>query len=132
MRVAVGTDDLNTIRNGHFGESKYFKIFEVEKEKVTETEIRENPFLKPESEDTHHHGEAKKIMEFLKDCDIFIARSMGLHSIPKLIKMGVKPLITREKEVRQAVEALASGKTDTFLCFDETSKKFNPCKERLA
>ncbi len=132
MRVAIGTDDLTTIRSGHFGESKYFKIFEVENGRAMEAEVRENPFLQPESEDTHHHGEAKKIMSFLKDCDIFIARSMGLHSIPKLIKMGIKPLITREKEIHQAVEALAAGKTEAFLCFDETSKKFNPCKERLA
>ncbi len=132
MRVAIGTDDLTTIRSGHFGESKYFKIFEVEDGRATEKEVRKNPFLQPESEDTHHHGEAKKIMGFLKDCDIFIARSMGLHSIPKLIKMGVKPLITRQTEIKLAVEALTNGKTEVFLCFDEESKKFNPCKERLA
>ncbi|MHB2156134.1 NifB/NifX family molybdenum-iron cluster-binding protein [Calditrichota bacterium GD2] len=87
MKIAVGTDDLSAIRSGHFGESRFFKIFTVENGQIITQEIRENPFIVSQGEG-HEHGQAKNIMQLLKDCDVFLARSMGMHSIPKLVEKG--------------------------------------------
>ncbi|RLD14680.1 hypothetical protein DRI50_05045 [candidate division KSB1 bacterium] len=130
MKIAIGTDDLKTIRSRHFGESKYFKIFDVRDVKVVETKVIENVYLSQDDGTSHHHGNAKEIMQLLSDCQIFIARSMGMHSIPKLVQKGVQPLITKMTDIEQALAAFLDGAIDSFLCFNPQKKKFEPCKER--
>ncbi|MHB2148520.1 NifB/NifX family molybdenum-iron cluster-binding protein [Calditrichota bacterium LG25] len=124
MRIAIGTDDLQTIRSGHFGESKYYKIFTVEDGKIVQEEIRENPYVKNED---HEHGQAKNIMQLLKDCDVFLARSMGMHSIPRLVEKGKKPMITRINSIDEAIGRLIGEPYDDFKCFNTQSMKFMPC-----
>ncbi len=132
MKIAIGSDDLKTIRRGHFGESKYFMVFDIRNGKRVAEEVRENPFLVKSDADGHHHGEAKNIMKFLNDCHIFIARSMGMHSIPKLVQKGVQPLITKIRDIEQVLETFIAGNTEAFLCFNPQTNKFEICKERLA
>ncbi len=129
MRIAVGSDDLKTIRSGHFGESKYYKIFQIEDGKILQTEVRENVYLK-NANGEHQHGEAKNIMQLLRDCDVFLARSMGMHSIPKLIAKGVQPVITKETDIEQTVAKYLNGEISSFRCFDPKTQKFTPCTER--
>lgn len=129
MRIAVGSDDLKTIRSGHFGESTYYKIFQVEGGKVTQTEVRENVYLK-NANGEHQHGEAKNIMQLLRNCDVFLGRSMGMHSIPKLVAKGVQPVITKETDIEQTISKYLNGDISSFRCFDSEIQKFTPCKER--
>jgi len=58
MKIAVGTDDKITIRRAHFGESKYYMIYEILNGQVRSKEFRENPNM---SQDKHVHGQAKKV-----------------------------------------------------------------------
>ncbi len=34
MKLAVGSDDQKTIRHGHFGESKYYLVYEILNERI--------------------------------------------------------------------------------------------------
>ena len=131
MKIAVGSDDLQTIRSGHFGESKYYKVFEVENGKIVGTKVIENPFLKEDNAQQHAHGEAKNIMRLLSDCRIFLAKSMGMHSIPKLVQRGVKPVISQESSIEKAINALIEGNSSLFRCFNPAKGKFETCTERL-
>ncbi|WP_456409352.1 NifB/NifX family molybdenum-iron cluster-binding protein [Caldithrix abyssi] len=126
MKIAVGTDDLSGIRSGHFGESRFFKIFTVENGQIMTQEIRGNPFIVSQGEG-HEHGQAKNIMQLLKDCDVFLARSMGMHSIPKLVEKGKKPMITRINSIDEAIGRLLSEQYGDFKCFNAQSMKFMPC-----
>lgn len=130
MKIAVGTDDLQTIRSGHFGESKYYKIFEVRDGQIISNEVRENPFVENDHQE-HEHGQAKNIMKLLNDCDIFLARSMGLHSMPKLLQKGKKPLITKTTSIEEAVDKVINGDYDNFKCFNPETKKLEACDGRL-
>lgn len=130
MKIAIGTDDLKTIRSGHFGESRYYKIFEINDGQIASTEIRENPEINNEHGGEHQHGKAKQIMQILSDCNVFIARSMGMHSIPKLVKKGVHPIITKEDDIEQTITKFLNGDIQSFRCFNPETKKFVPCTER--
>ncbi len=127
MKIAVGTDDLENIRSGHFGESRFYKIFTIENGQILRTEVRENPYVL-NAEKEHEHGQAKNIMQLLKDCDVFLARSMGLHSIPRLIEKGKKPLITKISRIDAAIGQILSGDWSQFKCFDVQKAKFVTCQ----
>ncbi len=131
MKIAVGTDDLKTIRSGHFGESRYYKIFTIENGQLNSEEIRENPFIVSEESEHHEHGQAKNIAKLLNDCDIFLAKSMGLHSIPKLFEKGKQPVITKINSIDEAIGKFILGQYDQFKCFDLKRMKFGSCEGRL-
>ena len=124
MKIAIATDDLKTIRSGHFGESKYYRIFTIENDRIVHEEVRENPYVK---NDDHEHGQAKNIMQLLKDCDLFLARGMGMHSIPKLLRKGKKPVITKTNDISEALGNLLNKQFAEFKCIDENTMKFIPC-----
>ncbi len=130
MKIAVGTDDLQTIRGGHFGESRFYKIFEVKDGQIISDEVRENPFVENDHHE-HEHGQAKNIMKLLSDCDIFLARSMGLHSMPKLLQKGKKPLITKITSIEDALGKFLKGEYSNFKCFNPETKKLESCDGRL-
>ncbi|MCD6376369.1 MAG: hypothetical protein J7L94_12630 [Caldisericaceae bacterium] len=130
MKLAVGTDDLQNIRSGHFGESRLYKIFEVQDGQITSDEVRENPFVKNDHHE-YEHGQTQNIMKLLSDCDIFLARSMGLHSMPKLLQKGKKPLITKITSIEDAVGKLLNGDYSNFKCFNSETNKLESCDGRL-
>lgn len=128
MKIAVGTDDLKTIRSGHFGESKYYRIFTIENNQITNEEVRENPYLE---KNDHEHGQAKNIMQLLKDCDVFLARSMGMHSMPKLVSKGKKPLITKNQNIDEVIQLLLNQEYHQFKSFDKETGKLVPFDGRF-
>ena len=130
MKIAVGTDDLSTIRSGHFGESRYYIVFVLENGQIKSQEIKKNPFILKEASE-HAHGQAKNIMKLLNDCDVFLARSMGMHSIPKLIQKGKKPVITKINSIDEAIGKLITGQYNDFKCFELETMKFISCDGRL-
>ncbi|ERM93119.1 dinitrogenase iron-molybdenum cofactor biosynthesis protein [Caldanaerobacter subterraneus subsp. yonseiensis KB-1] len=77
IKVAIGSNDKIHISEKHFGMRKFFVIFEVdENNSYRKVEERENPY----GEGKHKHVETEEIMEVLKDCDVFIGKSMGKES----------------------------------------------------
>ncbi len=127
MKIAVGSDDRIKIRKGHFGDSRYFLVFETNGQKITGREVIENPHSDElEDEKVHHHGKATSIWSMLRGVEVFIGRSMGRHSVAKLIQKGVTPLLTQIEDAEEAVQAFLQNQMEQFYSFDLEEKKFKP------
>lgn len=130
MKIAVGTDDKQHIRKGHFGDSSDYFIFVVEGQTIVGESFRHNPNSDDSAEGgRHHHGKVNAIWSTLNDVDVFIGRSMGRESVPKLIERGVLPILTKIEDAREAVQAFLRGEKEKFLYFDPIQKKFTPYKK---
>ena len=98
MRIAIATDDGITLRFGHFGDAKFFHIYEKQGDNFKLVEVRNNPFL--DEDDAHVHNDqrkAQKILDFLSDCEVFVAHSMGIKSRNYLEKKGIKAITLMKK-----------------------------------
>ncbi len=120
MKIAVASDDKVTVRKGHFGEARYYLVFEADGDKILTEEVRENPYFG----DEHEHQRAKKILPLVQDCDVLIGRSMGRHSVPNLVAKGKTPLLSLLNGVTESVEAYLAGDRSKFLVWDEEENKF--------
>ena len=119
MKIAIGTDDKETIRQGHFGESRYFWIVELDGYNIVSATYRENPL--PEHEIPN---KPLRIFQFLNDCDVIIARSMGKRAFSLLASMNKQGVITRHHNLQEAIEDFRKGRYQLFKFFDPTSGKF--------
>ncbi len=127
MKIAVGTDDKQHIRKGHFGDSSYYFIFAVDGQTIVTESVLHNPNSNDADEaGRHHHGKVDAIWSTLNGVDVFIGRSMGRESVPKLIERGVLPVLTRIENAREAVQAFLRDEKEKFLYFDSIEKKFKP------
>jgi len=127
MKIAVGTDDKKTIRRGHFGESQYFLIYEILSGEICGEELRENPFALGKQ---HEHGQAKNIMDLLHDCQLFMGRSMGAKSLPKIVGKNVDAIITTMDDIKEAVNAYLNSKDEYFKYYNAKTGKFCECSQR--
>jgi len=133
MKIAVGTDDKQHIRKGHFGDSLYYLIFTVDEQTIVNESVVHNPHSdnaeKEAGNHQHHHGKVTAIWSILSGVDVFIGRSMGRESVLKLIERGVLPVLTRVEDIREAVQAFLRDEKEKFLYFDSVEKKFKPYKK---
>ena len=100
MKVAVSTSDGKEITKDHFGEGKFFLIYEVG-DGVMLLEKRENN--SPEEE----HGakeKARGISTILSDIPIFLGYQFG----PNIMRIKDKflPVVSRERNIEKALELL--------------------------
>ena len=112
MKVAVATDDKKTIRRGHFGDAEVYVIFTVENGEIVNREERENPYTDEKLGITEHNlpHKARLILEFLKDCDVFIGRAMGHKNRKILEEKGIKVYLTQSgKNAEEAVREYLKG-----------------------
>ena len=133
MKIAVGTDDKQYIRKGHFGDSLYYFIFTVDGQTILTESVVQNPHsddaAKKGRNHQHHHGKVNAIWSTLNGVDVFIGRSMGRESVSKLIERGVLPVLTRIENIQEAVQAFLKDEKEKFLYFDSVEKKFKPHKK---
>ena len=129
MKIAIGTDDGKTIRKGHFGSSRYYRIIEILNGEITGRELRGNPHAETENA-TGHHGQARQIIDLLKDCSLFIAGSMGKKSSSGITARHIDCIITKFKTVDLAVSKYMQGENEGFKFYDADSGKFISCFER--
>ncbi|HDJ89904.1 MAG TPA: dinitrogenase iron-molybdenum cofactor biosynthesis protein [Thermoprotei archaeon] len=103
MRIAFGTDDGENLAKKHFGESRYFKIYElIDSEKIVFLETRENISGKEKG-----HGDpekAKKISNILKDIDILVGYTFGPNL--KRIKKKFLPIVSRYERIDENIELI--------------------------
>ncbi len=102
--IAVGVDENEQIWKGHFGIAPYFYIYDENKNFI---EKRLNPYgILAEGKHTHHDN-PKLIIEFLKDCKVFVAHKMGQESRIKLEQnFGVRPVIVDTKNIEEALASV--------------------------
>ena len=120
MKVAVSSDDKVTIRKGHFGEGKYFLVFTTQGTNILAEEVRENRT----AETGEHEARAPQVMQLLPDVKVLIGRSMGRHSVSKIVAKGKLPLLTQIESAQEAVQAFLNGEREKFWGWDEEKEKF--------
>ena len=129
MKLAIGTDDQETIRKGHFIESRYYLVLEVLNAAVAAREWRENPEAK-HSRSNGHQGQPQQIITLLGDCSIFLGASFGEKSLQEMSSRGIDCLLTEIEDINQAVSSYLDGQDEGFEYYDKQAKAFFPCSQR--
>jgi predicted Fe-Mo cluster-binding NifX family protein len=102
IKIAFSTNNGDLLVNDHFGEGKYFDIYEIRNGNIVFIERRVNT-----SGEEEKHGDpikAKKILEILKDVDIAIGYRMGPNILR--IKKKLLPIVTRHRSISKNIELL--------------------------
>ena len=114
MKIVVGTEDGKNISKSHFGMSKIFVVYEIENGDIVSKKEIENPIVA-----SHKHAEAKGILSFLGDNNVFIGRAMGRESVPSLLKKGIIPLLTKLDIADDTVRDYINNGESNFIVFDK-------------
>jgi predicted Fe-Mo cluster-binding NifX family protein len=102
IRIAFSTNNGDLLVDDHFGDGKYFDIYEVRNDNIVFVERRINT-----SGEEEKHGDpvkARKILEILKDVDIAIGYRMGPNILR--IKKKLLPIVTRHRSISRNIELL--------------------------
>ncbi len=109
IRVAVGVDDDETVLSEeHFGDAKYYLIYEVE-EDGTYRLVEKRPNRVRDMEE-REHGDPRKfraISKLLEDVDVFLAGRMGPNFL-RVRESRHYPLVVGRKTVEEALSILVS------------------------
>ena len=130
MKIAVGTDDKETIRRGHFGESQFYRVIELLNGEIVSKECRQNPNIE-NKHGPHDHGQAQKPHALLSDCSLFMAKSMGKKSMVKLAERQIDCIITKHDHIDLAVAEYLHGNEDAFKYYDARKSALIPCSQRM-
>jgi predicted Fe-Mo cluster-binding NifX family protein len=120
MKIAAVTEDGMTISQ-HFGRAPYYVVLTVEDGQVVGREQREKIAhgrgasghvhvegqahgFDPASRDTHGRMAAP-----IADCQVLLARGMGMGAYQSLTQAGIQPVITDIAAVDEAVAAYLAG-----------------------
>jgi predicted Fe-Mo cluster-binding NifX family protein len=121
IKIAVVSDDGKTI-SAHFGRARYYEVFTVEEGVIKHQERREKTghHTFSEHEEPHHHGEShgmdetsqrkhESMIASIPDCQVLLARGMGMGAYQNLIDHNIKPILTEIETIREAVQAVITG-----------------------
>ncbi len=129
MKIAVGTDDRQTIRKGDFCESRYFMVFEILNAKVTASEVRDNKHPE-ERKAVEKHGQVEGIIHLLSDCGLFLAKDFYRDAADEIYSQGIDCITTRREEIDDAVDSYLDGKLEDFSYYSPDAKAHLPCTQR--
>ncbi|MBN2007883.1 hypothetical protein JW960_00910 [candidate division KSB1 bacterium] len=127
MKIAVASDDKVTIRKKHFGESKYYIIYEVLNGEIYANEIRKNTNV---HEGKKAHGQAVKIVDLLHDCQLFMGGSMGVKSLKYIASKNIEVIKTTMENAEDAVVAYLNSENGYFKYYNSATEKYCNCTER--
>jgi len=129
MKIAVGTDDRQTVRKGHFGGSRYFVVIELLNAEVVGREARDNPHIEDQKTEKIH-GQADAIIHLLEDCNLFMGRTFGKGSVDEISSRGVDCISTPIEEIDDAVCSYLDGRLEKFSYYSPDTKEHRPCTQR--
>ena len=92
MKIAIPTNDGETIFQKMFGMAKEFHIYEIIDSDIRFLEKRNNPF-----ESTLQHLKTLDVYDLISDCDIIISNKIGIKGIKRLEDRGMKIFFTDGK-----------------------------------
>ncbi len=101
MKIAIGMSDKEIVNDDHFGQSKFFNIYEYENGNFEKIEERQNPKY-----GVHQHAKVSDMLEFLDDCKVWSGGSMGKGSYNKLKEMGYIPIIVKSLKIDEALKEI--------------------------
>lgn len=99
--IAIGTNDGFKLNEDHFGQSRYYDIYELDESKcAVKLEARPNPYY-----ENHKHAEVDEILQVIGDCPIWIGAAMGQGSLKKLAEMNYEPVVLKPMTIDEALKA---------------------------
>lgn len=118
-KIAIATNDYNTVAS-HIGRCNAFVIYEINGEKIINTEVRENNFTHHQinGEKFHHHSRGEGhhshdgLINGLKDCIYIISRSGGWRLVEDLKQYNITTLFTKEKLIDDVINLFMIGKLE--------------------
>ena len=121
MKIAAVTDDGITI-SAHFGRAPYFEVIEVENGAIVRRERRHKlghahfssePHARADGEqhgvDPASQGRHARVLEAVRDCEVLLSRGMGTGAYESIRKAGLRPIITDERGIDDAVRRVLDG-----------------------
>ena len=109
IKVAVPTDDGETISQ-HLGQAKYFKVFVLDDNQVSSSEMRAKA---SHSHGDHSHSEAihpgQQMIEAISDCQVLISGGMGAPMFARASAAGLEVFLTGNVSIDAAVQAYIGG-----------------------
>jgi predicted Fe-Mo cluster-binding NifX family protein len=114
MKIAVVTDDQKTI-SAHFGRAAEYAVITIENRVIIrrETRIKSNhqhvSLDDPHHEGHHHNHDHASMLAPITDCQILLARGMGIGAHNALKDRGIQTIITDIQEIDLAIQALIAG-----------------------
>jgi predicted Fe-Mo cluster-binding NifX family protein len=112
-KVAFVTDDGTTI-SAHFGRAQYYEVITINNGAITSREriskLNHHSFQHSEGHshgNEHRHGQMTAPIE---DCDILVARGMGMGAYNHLQAAGISVLLIDTNTIDEALQELLQGK----------------------
>jgi len=112
-KVAFVTDDGATI-SAHFGRAQYYEVITIENGTTTSRiripKLSHHSFQNSKEHlhgDKHRHGQMTTPIE---DCNILVARGMGMGAYNHLQAAGISILLTDTNTIDEALQELLQGK----------------------
>ena len=126
MRLAIATNDKQTIPKSHFGESRYFCVVDLQNGAPLTDECRENPI--PEF---HTPGKSLAILDLLSDCDVLVGREFGHRLFSHAGRVNQQAVLTPTSVIAEVVQAFSHGEMRGFRRLDPERRKFVPLEQAL-
>ena len=104
MRVAVGMEDENKLESGHYGDSKFFLIYEFENGALRFLERRDNKAAMMEEREHGDVNKFKAVISQLQDVDVLIAYRMGPNFVRIKKNTTKKVFFAKTRELNVALE----------------------------
>jgi predicted Fe-Mo cluster-binding NifX family protein len=121
MKIAAITDDGLTISE-HFGRAPYYAVITVDQGEITNHELRNKFGHRDISGHEEHHEPGKphgfdreaqdrhaQMAASIKDCQILLARGMGMGARYSLEQAGIEVVLTDVADIEDAVTRYLSG-----------------------
>jgi predicted Fe-Mo cluster-binding NifX family protein len=129
MKLAVCTADKKTIFKDRFEESPGYLIFEILNGKITSEELRKNDYSGFNK--LQNHEQIDQILDLLKDCTLFLGKTMRKESLEKIGSQNIDIIITDMENIDEAVSSYLESKLEYFQYYDLKTGKCISCTNRL-
>lgn len=134
MKIAVVTNNGATVSQ-HFGRAPYYKIFEIENNKIEYIYLRERRtghFAPGGIQHNHEHNQAHgstaghgygrdaqnrhaSMVEELSDCKVLIAGGMGMGAYENFSNAGLEVILTDRRDIEETIEAYLKGGLENLM-----------------
>ncbi len=110
MRVAFGMENEESLTDGHYGDSKYFFIYEINDN--GDLRLVEKRWNKAQDMEEREHGDEKKfkaVISQLMDMDVLAAFRMGPNFVRIKEKTKKRVFLTHTKDLNDALARLKNN-----------------------
>lgn len=112
LRFAIASEDGHALYNGHFGDSNYYLIYDINGDRFEFIEQIKN---RAKGFKEHSHGDGKKavkVSDLLNESEVLCGRAFG-PNIKRIVKKFV-PVVVKVNNVEEAI-ALLQANYDKIL-----------------